>query len=442
MNHKSLAVVAALACIAFAPTIAFAQSVTYSNGLGSVIPDNNAGGISSTLLIADNFVLADFTSITIVGLQHTWVGDLTVTLSHGGTTVDIIDRVIGSGDRLVGSGGATVGANSNLSGSYTFVTTGGANFGSAAAATGDNSVVSPGVSYATVPVGNTNPSGGVSTANGLLSDFAGMNVSGTWTLNISDRRGGNVGSFSGWRFAVFNSDINTNRVFSDASYSSYANVRVGNNSSADLTLVAGAVMQNVRAFNNSRVVVSGGEATSLRSEDNAKLYMNYGTVSGAVTVSENSVAFINGGTVGSVVTSGNARAYITDGTFSDLSASGNSETWVYGGNISRDTLYAYDNGAFNIFGDDLLLDFATATRGDDGNGILGTFYDLTGTLTDGAVLNTRFFDADGGYQIGQTGANAPLFLNNAAVAVPETGTLPLFALAGIGTLGLVARRKC
>jgi hypothetical protein len=71
---------------------------------------------------------------------------------------------------------------------------------------------------------------------------------------------------------------------------------------------------------------------------------------------------------------------------------------------------------------------------------------VTGTLTDGTAFNTRFFDADGGNSVdGNEAATSNLFFNNAAVTVaaePEAGTLSLFALAGVGALGLVVRHKC
>ncbi|MBC8138875.1 MAG: hypothetical protein H8F28_23600 [Fibrella sp.] len=92
----------------------------------------------------------------------------------------------------------------------------------------------------------------------------------------------------------------------------------------------------------------------------------------------------------------------------------------------------------------MFLDFSTASAGKDGVGNLGTFYNLIDTLTDGSALNTRFFDADGGYSFGNGASNANLFFNGVAVTttvVPEMGTLSLFALASLGVLGLAARRK-
>ena len=56
------------------------------------IPDNNQGGISNTITIDDPRFISD---IDIrLNIDHTWVGDLTVTLSHAetGRSIQLIDR--------------------------------------------------------------------------------------------------------------------------------------------------------------------------------------------------------------------------------------------------------------------------------------------------------------------------------------------------------------
>jgi hypothetical protein len=381
-----------------------------------------------------------------------------VTLSHNGKTVDILDRVRGDGDTQEGDG-------SKLSGNYTFVPSGGTNFNTIAGAIGSSGTMPTGYSYATVPVGNTNPLGGVSAADGSLSDFGGMPLSGAWTLNISDRVASFTGTVSGWQFVAIRSPVvDSDITIADASYNRFPTLTVGSTTSTDVTLVEGGIVQNVQAFNASRLFMIAGTATSLRAEDTSRLFVNAGTVSGdiavtengrltmgggsaaSVTVSDNGIANITDGTVGRVNASGDGKAYVFDGSFIDLATSGNGAIFVYGGSISRNTMYAYDNGSYSLFGDDLLLDFASATRGDDGNGFLGTFYNLTGTLTDGTALNTRFFDADGGFSVGSGDAStSALFFNGAAVSavtVPEANSFAL-ALPALGMVGavLVRRRK-
>ncbi len=437
MDHKSLALIAAMSAIALAPTIASAQSPTYFGGTGGNVPDNNAAGISSTINVSDNFAMTDLRSVTIIGLQHTFLGDLIVTLSHSGRTVDILDRVQGDGD-------ASTGDSSNLSGFYRFFATGGANFNAAAAAVGDDGVVAGGV-YVPVPVGNTAPVGGVSPANGSLNDFAGQNVNGAWTLNLSDRNNGNIGSFTGWQFMVTRSHvISRNYTISDDLYGAFPTVEVGRFRGVDVTLAAGATVQELQAFQQSRVFMNGGTANSLLARGAAKLYVNAGTVSGAVTVSETGTAFISGGTVGSVVVADDANAYVLAGTFGSVSASGTSDVFVYGGGSANAVFGAAGGASISLFGDNLALDAASKMAGTDGAGNLGNFYNLSGTLTDGtSLVGTRFFDADGGLSVGGNGAAASnLFFNSAAVTVvPEMGTAWL-ALAGVATFGIgVVRRK-
>lgn len=169
-------------------TRTFSNTVSLS-GPGNV-PDNNANGVVRTINVPDPDPhpnvpnpISGFNSITLRGLTHTWVGDLVVTLSHGGVTVDLMDRL----------GATTAGAfgnSENLSGDYTFML--GAPAQPAAAAM-------PAGTYAP----NANGTAGQSSlATGLLSDFTGLEVSGAWTLNVTDRAGGDLGVFNGWDFNV------------------------------------------------------------------------------------------------------------------------------------------------------------------------------------------------------------------------------------------------
>ncbi len=172
MKHKptialcaNLVCTGALSAIALATLSAHAQTNTYSTTTGGSIPDDNAAGISSTINVPDQFDVGEFSSVTVRGLIHTWVGDLVVTLSHNGKTVDIFDRVAGNND-------SSYGDDSDLDGSYTFVSRGGADFTAAAAAVDGISAIRTDANYATAPVGFTSAVGSCSTADGQLTDFA------------------------------------------------------------------------------------------------------------------------------------------------------------------------------------------------------------------------------------------------------------------------------
>jgi subtilisin-like proprotein convertase family protein len=58
------------------------------------IPDNNATGVSHTISITDDIRISDL-RVTI-DLTHTWVGDLTITLTNGTASQTLHDRAGGS----------------------------------------------------------------------------------------------------------------------------------------------------------------------------------------------------------------------------------------------------------------------------------------------------------------------------------------------------------
>jgi subtilisin-like proprotein convertase family protein len=96
-----------------------------------------------------------------VDIQHTWTGDLTLTLaSPDGTTVTLAERAGGSGDDFTG----TV-------------------FDDAAT---------------TAVASGAAPFGGSYRPNQPLSAFAGRGGSGTWTLRVRDDAAGDVGTLTGW----------------------------------------------------------------------------------------------------------------------------------------------------------------------------------------------------------------------------------------------------
>jgi subtilisin-like proprotein convertase family protein len=78
------------------------QDFTYGNDNPVAIPDNDATGISSTIVIADDIQV--FGINADVDISHTWIGDLVVTLtSPAGTEVTLHNREGGSADDIVKS---------------------------------------------------------------------------------------------------------------------------------------------------------------------------------------------------------------------------------------------------------------------------------------------------------------------------------------------------
>jgi subtilisin-like proprotein convertase family protein len=177
-----------LTCLASA---GHALADVYTGGGGIVIPDNTPAGGSSTISAINilNPTIFTFDSVTIVvSTAHTWIGDLTVTLtSPTGITVQLFRRPGASG---VGSSGDWT------AGTYVFVLSGGLSMPTTNVATN----VTPGTYNITSNPGSTQiiPPSDPDT----YSAFTGLNLNGTWTLNISDNAAGDTGAISGWSMNI------------------------------------------------------------------------------------------------------------------------------------------------------------------------------------------------------------------------------------------------
>ena len=159
------------------------------------LPDNQAAGLTSVINVPDNFTIQSLDSVVVHGLQHTWVGDLVVTLTHNGVTVDLLDRIRRTDPALGGIAG--FGDDSDMNGDYTFAP-GGQDMEPVAASLPDGGVIPPGT-YA--PFANSTP-GASSPAIGTFADFAGMNAAGEWVLHISDRAAADTGLFNGFSLNI------------------------------------------------------------------------------------------------------------------------------------------------------------------------------------------------------------------------------------------------
>lgn len=132
-----------------------------------VIPDNSPAGVSSVFNVPSTGTLTDLN--ISVNASHTWVGDLIVRVTHGATTVTIIDR-----PGYTGTGFGCGGDNVN------------AVFDDASAAPGETSCTTTGLT--------TGPYSPFS----ALSAFNGQDLSGDWTITISDSAAQDVGTFNEW----------------------------------------------------------------------------------------------------------------------------------------------------------------------------------------------------------------------------------------------------
>lgn len=156
---------------------AHATPITGTNGTAISITDN------TTISSAINFAATgsvDSLSVTVAA-DHTWVGDLTYTLTHGATTLTLMARPGG------------VGNSSNISINFplTFI----------------DSAASP---AASMPICATIGAGVGACANTTfapldpLSGFNGADIFGTWTLSITDSAFLDVGRLRSW---TINADV-------------------------------------------------------------------------------------------------------------------------------------------------------------------------------------------------------------------------------------------
>lgn len=164
--------------------------VVDNSGAGFAIPDNNPAGASSTIVIGTNETINGNVQVFIRGFTHTWIGDLTATLTGPGGSATLFLRT-----------GATAppagfGDSSDMNGDYTF-SDDGANFWAAADAAGAAVAIPPGDYQA-----STTGAIGVGTPVLLNPVFFGTSTAGNWTLSINDQAGGDVGGITGWGFAV------------------------------------------------------------------------------------------------------------------------------------------------------------------------------------------------------------------------------------------------
>jgi len=111
---------------------------------------------------------------------HTWVGDLTITLEHDGTTVTVLDR-LGVPETPFGNSG-------NFDGVYEFDSQPAMSWAAFDNSGGSTDDVIPEGLYS---VNNTD---GTS-----LQDFVGLDIHGLWTLTISDAVASDTGGLRSWR---------------------------------------------------------------------------------------------------------------------------------------------------------------------------------------------------------------------------------------------------
>ena len=217
------------------------QTINYT-GAAVAIPDANPAGVNIPITVSGftgSVADLDFkingssctttAGATTVGLDHTWVGDLVLTLtSPQGKTVSLIDRV------GLGNNSGNNFCNTRLDDEAT------------------------GVSVEDLVTADAPHTGTFKPAT-PLSSFDGENPNGTWVLNVSDREGGDVGSVRAFSLIISDSTCSVPPADNTAPTCELTASNAGPPASIDVSVQdpgVGLAAINIVAANNVDVAVS------------------------------------------------------------------------------------------------------------------------------------------------------------------------------------------
>ncbi len=145
------------------------QTVELCEGDNESIPDNDHVGISNTVSVLTGTTIVDV-NITQLRINHYSIEDLVVELSHGTTTVNVLEPLPCTRNNI---GTDQPGVDLD-----------------------DEMIVE--ANEQCVSTSLAIPSGAYNPGPGTLSDFDGQNPQGNWTLRIADTEAGSTGSRWNW----------------------------------------------------------------------------------------------------------------------------------------------------------------------------------------------------------------------------------------------------
>lgn len=158
-----------------------AHSLTFL-GKGGNIPDG-FGSFQDDIMVTENFKISDVT-VTLKGMEHTWVGDLVVRLRHVETET-IVELFRRPGQPNFSSSGYS----NDLRGDYSFSDSVESSLRRAAHHSSN---------FDTAAAVNTVIPSGNYTSLQSLAKFNGLSSTGTWRLIINDCSAGDSGSLDSW----------------------------------------------------------------------------------------------------------------------------------------------------------------------------------------------------------------------------------------------------
>lgn len=170
--------------------------IVNSGLLGGSIPDANPGGVSFTVDVTENETV-EGVQLQLNGFDHTWVGDLVITLTGpDGSVATVINRT-GTGFLNDSSNLSAVDPNGGES-AYIFEDSATGDWWAEAASGDTNYVMQSG------PYQASDASGQFASMN---AHFANKSSQGTWTLTVSDNLGGDTGGFETWDLTLRTSEV-------------------------------------------------------------------------------------------------------------------------------------------------------------------------------------------------------------------------------------------
>lgn len=200
VSTRYVAAALAFAACSFLFVGAANAQTQYLSGSGGAINDapagNDAGTVTSFTFSTTGGTIGNLDSIDVIGLNHSWMGDLGMSLTHvqSGTSVVFYNM-----NRYFSN------ESTNLNGNYQFTdSSGAANMVTAASSLSGSANIASGEYTAFDSNGN-----GLSTYTGsdryILSSFDafdGLTMNTGWRLEITDRQWVDTGSLTNWGFTT------------------------------------------------------------------------------------------------------------------------------------------------------------------------------------------------------------------------------------------------
>lgn len=163
------------------------SALQFHNNTPEAIPDNNTTGINRTVTVPAGITISAHADLEVditFSPAHTYAGDVIVRLTSPSSAQSLLfDRP--------GVPASSFGNGDNLAGPYTFRTS--------ASTVIPETAGSPG---GVIPAGSYRPSNTSGAAHNWSGFTFPVSAAGTWTLNVSDRASGDVGTIASWTLRI------------------------------------------------------------------------------------------------------------------------------------------------------------------------------------------------------------------------------------------------